>query len=107
MGPNWGQQQRMRQQQQQQRQRQKQGAWLQQQQKKKQQAGKFNIPKIPKNKVTGSVPPVQMRSDWNQVRATNESKRKKRGCSQVISNVITLAFIGFVVYVVLLIVNNL
>ncbi len=100
MGPNWGQQQRMRQQQQrqqqQQQQRQQQGYWWQQQQKKNQQAGKFTLPK---NKVTGNVPPVQMQMP-------DTAKKKKGGCAQVISTVISLAFLGFVVYVVLMILGN-
>jgi uncharacterized protein HemX len=131
MGPNWGQQQqqRMRQQQQQQqrmkrqqeqmqrqqqqmreqmermREQQKKAAWLEQQQQNKQnqQAGQINVPT---NKVTGNMPPVQLKSDWNRMPTSGEVKKKRGGCTKVINTIVGMAFFGFVIYVVLLILEN-
>ena len=90
---------------QQQRQQQQQQKYRQQQKKKQnQQAGNFNIPKVPKYTAPGNVSP-KVKPTWNQVQPPNQRRVQKRPVAQIISNILTMALIGFVLVVIFVVWN--
>jgi hypothetical protein len=132
MGPNWQQQQMRQQQQRQQQQRQQQqrqqqlmreqmermrkqqeswreqqqkGYLWQQQQKKNQPNLDFNASKRGKNKLKGNIPPLTLNSTLTHARTPIKAQEKKGGCAQVVSFVVTLAFLAFAIYGLLWVVN--